>query len=89
MTALARIRWRCRRGMRELDLLLERLITDHLHTLSPEEISILEHLLEQADQDILAWLTGRLTPPDERIARLVGKLGGAGHASPPPGISPR
>ncbi len=89
MTALARVRWRCRRGMRELDLLLERLITDHLHTLSPAEISILEHLLEQADQDILAWLTGRVTPPDAQIARLVGKLAGASRASSAPAAFPR
>jgi antitoxin CptB len=49
--------------MRELDLLLERFLAPGLDTLEGADLDDLERLLEQPDQDILAWLTG--TPPPE------------------------
>jgi antitoxin CptB len=67
----ARIAWRCRRGMRELDLLLEKFLLSGLTTLSDDDLDRLEHLLVQADQDILAWLTSAVTAEDAEIRRIV------------------
>lgn len=69
---LHRLRWRCRRGLLELDLWLGRFVS-HLGRLSPEECLALESLLEEADADLLAWLDGR-QPAPERHARLIGKI---------------
>lgn len=67
----ARIAWRCRRGMRELDLLLANFLTSGLKTLKRADLDDLEHLLEQPDQDILAWLTGAAEPEDRGTRQIV------------------
>ena len=71
---LERARWRCRRGMKELDVLLERFVRRGLDRLNEDELEVLERLLEQPDQDILGWIASTTTsaPPDLRaIAALV------------------
>jgi antitoxin CptB len=60
---LRRLRWRCRRGLLELDLWLERFAASELNRLTPEECGALEALLEEADADLLAWLEGRQHVP--------------------------
>lgn len=74
---LRRLRWRCRRGLLELDLWLGRFAERRLDTLSADECTELEALLEEADADLLAWLEGRLDVP-ERHATLIKiiRLGG-------------
>lgn len=59
MTANARIsrlRWRCRRGMKELDVLLERFIDHHEDRLAQGEWPEFEALLETEDDRLWAWL---------------------------------
>ena len=68
----ARIGWRCRRGMRELDLLLARFLEAGLGSMSEADLGRLEGLLAEPDQDILAWLTGAAAPPDADTGRIVG-----------------
>ncbi len=60
---LRRLRWRCRRGLLELDLWLERFAAKQLDSLSPDECAALEALLEEADADLMAWLEGRQQVP--------------------------
>jgi antitoxin CptB len=67
----ARIVWRCRRGMRELDLLLEKFLSSGLELLEDDDLERMENLLIQPDQDILAWLTGATTPEDANIRHIV------------------
>ena len=67
---LRRLRWRCRRGLLELDLWLHRFAEVGLDTLSDEECSAFEALLDEADADLLAWLEGRVPPPSDH-ARIV------------------
>ena len=60
-----RIRWRCRRGMRELDVLLETYLNHHFdQAAAPEQAQFL-HLLDQEDPDIWAWLIGHAQPAAE------------------------
>ena len=72
---LDRARWRCRRGTKELDVLLGRFADRALHRLDDRELDALEHLLGQPDQDLHAWLVseaGSPAPPEMReIAALV------------------
>ena len=61
---LDRARWRCRRGMKELDVLLERFARRRLEQLDDSDLDALERLLEAPDQDILEWLaSASATPP--------------------------
>ena len=67
----ARIAWRCRRGMRELDLLLEQFLGSGLKSLGDDDLDRLESLLVLPDQDILAWLTSDIQPEDRDMRRIV------------------
>ena len=60
---LDRARWRCRRGMKELDVLLERFAARALHRLDDRELDALERLLGEPDQDVHAWLVSEVEPP--------------------------
>lgn len=74
MTRIARrerARWRCRRGMKELDVLLERFVRRALDRLDGEELEALEHLLDQPDQDILEWIASPATEPPAGLSGIV------------------
>ena len=68
-----RLIWLCRRGHRELDILLSRFMHDHYPTLPVAEQKVFEQLLQEADVDILAWLTGR-KPPPSHLAAIIDRL---------------
>lgn len=69
-----RLRWRCRRGMKELDVLFERFIERGFANLPDSELPSLATLLEQPDQDIYAWLTAREAPENEAIGSIVRRI---------------
>jgi antitoxin CptB len=69
-----RLRWRCRRGLLEVDLLLQRFAASALHTLSVEEGRGLEALIEHPDAVILEWLLGREPAPSPELAHVVGRI---------------
>ena len=70
-TRIERARWRCRRGMKELDVLLERFARRGLDALDDTELEALENLLEAPDQDILEWLASATTSPPPGIRAIV------------------
>jgi len=70
-----RLRWRCRRGTRELDLILERFLSVAGDTLDEDGCAGFERLLDQPDQDILDWIAGRSpAPPDTGMATLLERI---------------
>lgn len=54
---LGRLRWRCRRGMLELDLVLANFLQRHHAELTAEQCVELDSLLNLPDQDL--WLLVR------------------------------
>ncbi|RRQ24310.1 succinate dehydrogenase assembly factor 2 family protein [Guyparkeria sp. SCN-R1] len=70
----ARLRWRCRRGLRELDLLLGPFAERQLPVLAPDELDTLDRLLTAADQDLQSWFLGRERPSDDSLADLVERI---------------
>ncbi|MDG4867000.1 succinate dehydrogenase assembly factor 2 [Guyparkeria sp. 1SP6A2] len=70
----ARLRWRCRRGLRELDLLLAPFAERQLPVLASDELDALDRLLTSADQDLQSWLLGRERPTDDSLAELVERI---------------
>ncbi len=67
----ARLRWRCRRGMKELDVLLGRWIDEDWPAAGRKRRRAFERLLEQSDPDLADWLIGGVRPPDAAWAALV------------------
>ena len=61
-SALGRLRWRCRRGLLENDLLIERFFARHGAALTPLQARGLERLMDLADNDLLDLLLGRSEP---------------------------
>lgn len=72
----ARLRWRCRRGTREMDLLLLRFLEQGYPRLSAGEQSLFDALLDEADPDLYAWITGRAEPANPDYLTLIGKISG-------------
>jgi len=57
---LDRIRWHCRRGMLELDLVLARFLDRHFGDLSPSQKEAFKALLEYPDNDLWDLVAGRM-----------------------------
>jgi len=69
-----RLCWRCRRGMRELDVLLARYLEDVYPHASPAHREAFEALLELQDPTILAYVVGRASPADPNLADVIKQL---------------
>jgi len=73
-TRLRRLRWRCRRGMRELDLLLLRYMDEAYPAAPGSEQAAFEQLLSLQDPEIVALLAGRRRSDDAALNALVERL---------------
>lgn len=69
------LRWRCRRGKKELDVLLGRFLDQNLASLSPVQRAAFEGLLTLEDEDLLDLIVGRSTTSDDTAATLLRWLG--------------
>ena len=63
--ALDRLKWRCRRGMLENDLLIERFFERHADGLDESRAAALLRLMDLSDNDLLDLLLRRTEPGDE------------------------
>jgi antitoxin CptB len=63
--SLRRLRWQCRRGLLELDILLGHFLETHYDQLSDEKKAEFTALLQCSDQELLYWFTHQTIPPDE------------------------
>jgi antitoxin CptB len=68
---LAELRWRSRRGTRELDLILLGFLSAGYASLTPQDRRAYARLLDASDPDLMNWLVGQTTPPDPELAKLV------------------
>ncbi|HCU54461.1 MAG TPA: succinate dehydrogenase assembly factor 2 [Gammaproteobacteria bacterium] len=60
-----RLRWQCRRGLLELDLLLLRFVDEQYFTLDADNQQVFQALLKLPDQTLLSWVQGQEIPADE------------------------
>ncbi len=68
---LNKLRWRSRRGMLELDLLLVPFFDEEFSGLSDQMQLTFVKLLEQDDPDLLMWFSNKSEPEDAALAELV------------------
>ncbi|MGR3913458.1 MAG: succinate dehydrogenase assembly factor 2 [Gammaproteobacteria bacterium] len=66
--------WRCRRGAKELDLILSEFATTHCAALSAREQRRFDHLLECADPQLSDWLCNGIAPGDPELAAIVRRI---------------
>jgi antitoxin CptB len=71
MSEADRIRWQCRRGLLELDLVLAKFLDRHLENLSPARLAAFKHLLDYPDNDLWDLLNGKTAPPDAESALII------------------
>ena len=72
--SLSKLRWRCRRGLLENDLFIERFFGRHEATLTVRQAAGLEALMDLADNDLLDLLLARKDPEgtlDQPVVRAV------------------
>lgn len=60
---LKRLRWRCRRGTRELDALLGGWLDEQGAGADPPTLAAFDTLLDEPDPQIWDWLMGYARPP--------------------------
>lgn len=63
--SLSKLKWRCRRGLLENDLLIERFFSRHEATITVSQGAALAELMELADNDLLDLLLSRKEPEGE------------------------
>ncbi len=57
-----RVRWRCRRGLLELDLILNGFLEKHYARLDADQRRLFNEILEETDNDLLDLAMGRREP---------------------------
>ncbi|MEJ2564910.1 MAG: succinate dehydrogenase assembly factor 2 [Gammaproteobacteria bacterium] len=73
-THRARLYWQCRRGMLELDLVLQAFLDHQYQQATPEERRAFETLLNYPDSLLFEYVMGRMTPTDQQLANVVVRL---------------
>jgi antitoxin CptB len=67
----SRLRWQCRRGMRELDELLTAYLETRFDKAGPETQRAFRELLALADDQLIDYLLGGKATPDPDLARVI------------------
>ena len=71
---LDRLRWRCRRGLLELDIVLGRYLERYAAGMEREELDALAELLDMPDNDLWDVVSGRSERYDPRLGSIVARL---------------
>ncbi|OGT38493.1 MAG: hypothetical protein A3F12_04095 [Gammaproteobacteria bacterium RIFCSPHIGHO2_12_FULL_38_14] len=68
---IAKLRWACRRGMLELDVLLGNFLEQVYPTLTLPDQQLFEHLLSCSDPELFSFLMGKNSPVENGLARIT------------------
>ncbi len=68
-----RINWKCRRGMREIDLLLREFSRTSLNNLSKSDLSIFEEILNYDDQKLYDFIFKNTSIGNEEHEKFIAK----------------
>jgi antitoxin CptB len=71
---LGKLRWRCRRGMKELDLLLTRYVEERYRGAPLAHQAAFRELLESQDTVIYAYCLGQERPPTALLSSLIEQI---------------
>ncbi|GAC15119.1 FAD assembly factor SdhE [Aliiglaciecola lipolytica] len=68
---VSRLKWACRRGMLELDVLFMPFVDEAFDDLDESQQLIFERLLTCDDPDLFAWFMGHQKCDDPELAQMV------------------
>lgn len=71
---MRRLHWRCRRGLLELDIVLQRFVRQRYPQLTAEGKAAFLSLLELQDATLLAYLHGSEAPEDPALRAVLREL---------------
>ena len=71
MKEFERARWRCRRGLLELDIVLQRFMDQHYAQLDQQELERFERLLSLPDNDLWDLISTRKAPADCSVQAVL------------------
>jgi antitoxin CptB len=69
-----RLKWKCRRGLLELDLVLERFLQRHAWGMSDNDLVLFGELLDYADPELWEVVSGRSDRYPPRHGAIVARL---------------
>jgi len=67
----SRLLWRCRRGIKEMDIILQDFVNNSYEQLSNENKNAFSNLLDEQDLDILNWIMGKGEPADSKLIGII------------------
>lgn len=70
------LRWQCRRGMLELDFVMQRYLDDRFDTADAAEQALFADLLTAQDPELQAWILNGVQHPDPGSQDLIDKIRG-------------
>ena len=73
-SAIGTLRWRCRRGMKELDVLLERFAQQLLPAASAADCRVFAELLALPDPVLAGYLLGGVVPVELHLAQATARI---------------
>lgn len=71
MKELDRVRWRCRRGMLELDIILQRFVDKHYTQLNEAELQQFDIFLNLPDNDLWDMITAKKKIEDIKLQPML------------------
>ncbi len=74
MDSFSKLKWRCRRGTKELDILLERFLVNQLSRADQKEQVFFIELLDLQDSQLILYLLGNQLPKARGLSDLVKKI---------------
>lgn len=71
MNDRSRLFWRCRRGIREMDILFQEFIEAEYDSLTDSEKYSFNKLLDEADLDIMNWIMGKDKSDSDELNHII------------------
>ena len=69
-----RLRWACRRGMLELDIILNGFLDEGYDDLTPREQQLFCELLKNEDDQLFRWFMGHVPCQDQHLKTLIQRI---------------
>lgn len=74
MSEISRLRWRCRRGTRELECLLQRFLEQGYSYLDEQDLRVFDRLLDCEDDRLSDWLLRGDDPANGELCAIVHRI---------------
>ncbi len=74
MENINKLAWRCRRGTKELDVLMQKFLNEFYQSASPELQQAFERMLDMQDPELYDLLIGRQTSADQNINKVIEQI---------------